>query len=271
MRDIERNMIYQGDCHDLLPTFTPESVDLVITDPPYNLKKAYTSYSDDLQKQDYIKWCNEWLYQLFRLLKPTGSLFVVNLPKWCMHHAVFLDQYMYRQRWIVWDALSVPRGKIMPAHYSLLYYTKSQDFIFNQITIKAKETFCLRKSCVQKRERDSGISANEISDLWFDLHRIRHRRDRDPHPCQLPLAMVERIVALTSKKGDLVFDPFSGVGTVAIVAKLMGRDFAGIEIDPEYLDISLKKVRNAEKYLSQLRDLEGMPRLDQGLSRFLDP
>ncbi|MFW9853618.1 MAG: DNA-methyltransferase [Candidatus Thorarchaeota archaeon] len=270
MLAIERNRIYQDDCIELLPKFKSDSVDLVITDPPYNLNKAYTSYRDDLHEDDYVKWCNRWLYQLYRILKPTGSIFVVNLPKWCMYYAIFLDQLMYRQRWIVWDALSVPRGKIMPAHYGLLYYTKSLDYTFNRILTKAKDTFCLRNSCIRKRENDLAVQPNEISDLWFDLHRIRHRRDRDPHPCQLPMAMIERIIAMASKKGDLVFDPFMGVGTVAVVAKLMARDYVGIEIDSKYREICLRKLKNVKDYRIHLRNLEPSSQRDEGLVRYLD-
>ncbi|MFW9992961.1 MAG: DNA-methyltransferase [Candidatus Odinarchaeota archaeon] len=254
MNDIERNCIYQGDCLEIMEQFSSNCVDLVFTDPPYNLQKNYGSYSDDLASKEYIEWCNKWLYQLFRILKPSGSLFLLNLPKWSIYHAIFLDKYMYRQNWIVWDALSVPRGKIMPAHYSILYYTGSREnYTFNEIATKARESFCQRESCIKKRERDPTVSKEPLSDLWFDLHRIRHRKDRDPHPCQLPLALVERIILLASNRGDLVFDPFMGVGTTAIVAKLLGRDYAGIEIDTEYVAISEQKIASQESYRDQLR------------------
>ncbi|MFX0205309.1 MAG: DNA-methyltransferase [Candidatus Hodarchaeota archaeon] len=270
MRDINRNQIYNGDCIEVMKNLKSESVDLVFADPPYNLQKEYDSYSDDLAKKDYIKWCNEWLYQLSRLLKPNGSLFVVNLPKWCIHHAVFLDKYLYRQHWIVWDALSVPRGKLMPAHYGLLYYTKSEtDYVFNEIRTKAKESHCLRQACIKKRQIDPDLSENRLSNLWFDLHRIRHRKNRDPHPCQLPLSLLERIILLASNEGDLVFDPFMGVGTTAIVAKLLKREYSGVEIDAKYVLISKEKINEAESYRSQLK-IMNQPNRQIKLTKFLN-
>jgi site-specific DNA-methyltransferase (adenine-specific) len=234
--------------------FPSDCVDLVFTDPPYNLQKAYTTYNDDLAAKEYVIWCNKWLYQLYRILNPSGSLFVVNLPKWCIYYAIFLDKLMYRQQWIIWDALSIPRGKLMPAHYGLLYYTKSRDnYTFNEMTTKSKESFCYRESCVKRRETDPNVAVKPLPDLWFDLHRVRHRKDRDPHPCQLPLSLVERIILLASKKGELVFDPFIGVGTTAIVAKLLDRDYTGIEIDPEYVSISEQKIADHETFRQQLR------------------
>ena len=97
-------------------------IDLAFADPPYNLKKDYGVYADSNSPSDYLEWTEKWLSEIIRLLKPKGSFYILNLPKWTIHHAVFLDQFLYRQNTIAWDALSTPRGKIMPAHYSLLYY-----------------------------------------------------------------------------------------------------------------------------------------------------
>jgi site-specific DNA-methyltransferase (adenine-specific) len=88
---------------EVLAQYPDDSVDLAFADPPYNLDKSYSSYDDELDKDRYLSWCEAWLAQYVRVLKPTGSLYVLNLPRWTMHHAKFLRQRMHLQNWIVWE------------------------------------------------------------------------------------------------------------------------------------------------------------------------
>jgi len=83
-----------------------------------------------------------------------------------------------------------------------------------------------------------------VSDVWTDIHRIRHNVRRDKHPCQLPIHLLERIVLMTTDPGDVVLDPFLGTGTTAIAAKALGRHYIGIEIDPFYKKIAEEKLAN---------------------------
>jgi hypothetical protein len=82
----------------------------------------------------------------------------------------------------------------------------------------------------------------ELSDIWFDVHRIKHKRDRDAHPCQLPERLMERIIKLTTPRGGLVFDPFCGAGTTAIAALKIGRDFVTVDLDKHYVEITERKI-----------------------------
>jgi len=243
--------IYIGDCVNILNDWelNPKiRFDLIFADPPYNLEKSYGEIDDNLIHNEYIKWCDNWLLSCSRLLKPYGVLFVLNLPKWSIYHATLLNKYLWFQRWIVWDALSDPRGNIMPAHYSLLMYTKHPtSFTYNQISPIPKMDQCLRSKCISSRSKDSPKEA--LSDIWYDIHRIKHKRDRDNHPCQLPVKLLERIIKISTKPGDLVLDPFMGTGTTAIVAKQLGRHYVGIDIDPQYKVIAQEKL-NGIKQLS---------------------
>lgn len=83
-----------------------------------------------------------------------------------------------------------------------------------------------------------------ISDMWTDIHRIRHRKRRDEHPCQLPVHLLERLLLMTTDEGDIVLDPFIGTGTTAIAAKKLGRRFIGIDIDIEYVEMTNKKLED---------------------------
>jgi len=235
--------IYRGDLLEVMRSMPGACVDLGFADPPYNLEKGYGKYEDDLVDREYIGWCNEWLAEYVRLLKPTGSLFVVNLPKWCIHHAEFLSQHMHFRHWIAWDALPEPRGKIMPAHYGILYYTKSAvEYTFNDDVCVYPPDFCFRAKCIKKRQGTWAHVLEPLSDIWWDIHRIKHRRDRDAHPCQLPVKLLERIITIASRPGDVVFDGFAGTGSTLIAAKRLGRRYVGIEIDPKYVEIAAKKL-----------------------------
>ena len=85
-----------------------------------------------------------------------------------------------------------------------------------------------------------------VSDVWTDIHRIRHNIRRDDHPCQLPIRLLERIVLMSTDPGDVVLDAFLGTGTTAIAAKMLGRHFVGIDIDPEYAKMAKEKIEKVD-------------------------
>lgn len=255
---LEPNRCYEGDCVAFLQRvkeLQPRGAfELAFADPPYNLAKKYSNYDDGLADQHYLDWCNAWLAGMADTLKPGGSLFVVNLPKWALHHAAFLSTRLEFRHWIVWDALSDPRGKIMPAHYALLWFTKPGGKpVCNYAPLGARTQndfvlppeapqYCLRASCIRTRKGRGQNEKVELTDVWFDVHRIKHKRDRDAHPCQLPEKLMERILRLTTRPGDVVFDPFGGAGTTAIAAAKLGRKFVVTEIDPHYVRITNEKL-----------------------------
>ncbi len=235
------NRIYHGDLIEIMKRFPNESFDLVFADPPYNLEKSYSAYEDNKKDKEYIEWCNQWLEQYVRVLKPSGSLFVINLPRWSYQHAVFLNRYLYFRHWIAWDALSEPRGNVMPAHYAIFYYTKSKKhFTFNNVEFSFTPNLCYRSKCI--RNRPPSIK-KPLSDIWTDIHRIKHKKDRDEHPCQLPVKLLERIILIASNEGDIVFDGFVGTGSTVIAAKKLNRHYVGIDIDRKYIEITEKKLK----------------------------
>lgn len=247
------NEVIEGSCIDYLEKLSiqyPNGVfDLAFADPPYNLAKNYSTYNDDLEDKKYIDWCNEWLEGMYKNLKPGGTLLVLNIPKWSIHHFTFLSSKMVFNNWIVWDALSTPAGKLLPAHYSLLSFTKpggknvlNYD-IENNIDFR---DYCLRGSCVKRRKKEGKDIKEPLSDIWKDIHRIKHKKDRDQHPCQLPTKLMERIIKIYSNEGDLVFDPFGGAGTTAIAAKLLKRRYIITELDKHYVEIAKTNLDKVE-------------------------
>ncbi|MEA3308464.1 MAG: DNA methyltransferase [Chloroflexota bacterium] len=239
------NVVHHGDAVKILEQYPDNSIDLVFADPPYNLDKAYHVYDDEQADEEYIQWCNAWLREYARILKPTGSLYVLNLPHWTMYHAAFLNQQLSFQNWIVWDAMAAPLGKLMPAHYGLLFYTKQPtDFTFNYDELKELDAryYCLRRSCIRKRKAQGVDDKMPLTDLWGDIHRIKHKRDRDSHPCQLPDELMERIIRLSTNEGDIVLDALGGVGTTPVMAVKLGRRYVAIDIDEKYVRIMRNKI-----------------------------
>ncbi len=244
------DVVHHGDAVQILKQYPDNSVDLVFADPPYNLDKAYHVYDDELADEEYVKWCNRWLREYVRILKPTGSLYVLNLPRWTMYHAAFLNQHLHFQNWIVWDAMAAPLGKLMPAHYGLLFYTKHPtDFTFKYDKIEELDAryYCLRRSCIRKRKAKGVDDKMPLTDLWWDIHRIKHKRDRDSHPCQLPDDLMERIIRLSTNEGDIVLDALGGVGTTPVMAVKLGRRYVAIDIDENYVEIMRSKIAEVKR------------------------
>lgn len=249
------NRIFEGDCLELFKNIPDDSIDVTFADPPFNLKKGYSSYKDSLKLQEYIEWCNLWINEMVRITKPTGTIFLHNIPKWLIYYANILNKIAYFKHWIVWDASTAPMGKtLQPAHYGILFYTKElRNFRFYEIRSP------------HKRTRNSGILAKDyggkksllhpfgplLSDVWTDIHRIKHNKFRDEHPCQLPIHLMERIILMSSDEGDIILDPFMGTGTTALAAKRLGRKFIGFELDKEYVDIANQKIES-ERSVSKI-------------------
>ena len=244
------NKILQGDCLDLLKNIPDNSIDMTFADPPFNLKKGYNSYKDSLQVKEYINWCEKWISEMVRVTKPTGSIFVHNIPKWLTYYATHLNTIADFKHWISWDAPTAPMGKILqPNHYRILFYAKN-----------AKELKFYEVRYPHKRERKSTFLAKDyggkkcllhpfgplVSDVWTDIHRMKHNKYRDDHPCQLPLHLLERLILMTTDENDIVLDPFNGTGTTALAAKRLGRNYIGLELDKTYVDITENKLQQEE-------------------------
>ncbi|MDD2331025.1 MAG: DNA methyltransferase [Candidatus Cloacimonetes bacterium] len=232
----------------MLKTMPNDSVDMTFADPPFNLKKGYKSYTDRRSFQEYLDWCSVWISEMIRVTKPSGSIFVHNIPKWLMYYSETLNKYAYFRHWISWDAPTSPMGKsLQPAHYGILFYTKSEkNFKLNELRYPHKrdrKTGYLQKDYGGKKDQLHPFGPL-VSDVWSDIHRVKHTSKRDLHPCQLPPHLLDRLILLSTDEGDTILDPFLGTGTTAISAKRLGRKYIGFELDEDYVRISKDKVDN---------------------------
>lgn len=248
------NQILCGDCLELFKSIPNNSVDCIFADPPFNLNKKYNSHMDKLLDNEYLEWCKLWIDECLRVLKDNGFIFLHNIPKWLTFYAYFLNYKAVFRHWISWDAMTSPMGKtLQPAHYGILFYSKSDDKSkFKEIRYPHKRD---RKGVLIK---DYGGKKNILhpfgplcSDVWTDIHRIRHSKYRDEHPCQLPIHLLERIILMSTEEHDIILDPFIGTGTTALAAKRLGRNYIGFEKDKKYCEISNKKL-NFEEFISKI-------------------
>lgn len=240
------NDIIHGDCLEIMANIPDNSIDITFADPPFNLNKKYGGYKDNKDYDLYLKWCRNWIYEMVRITKPTGSIFVHNIPKWLTYYSNFLNEVAYFKHWIAWDAPTSPMGKsLQPSHYGILYYQKDKkNGKFYEIRYPHKRC----RKCQYLLKDYGGKKAKLhafgplVSDVWTDIHRIKHNKYRDEHPCQLPIHLLERIILMSTDENDIILDPFVGTGTTVIAAKRLGRSFIGIDIDEKYVNITKSKL-----------------------------
>ncbi|HYX15777.1 MAG TPA: site-specific DNA-methyltransferase [Nostoc sp.] len=259
----EYGILYQGDCLKLLSALPDESVDIVFADPPFNLGKEYgKGVSDQMEADKYLDWSQQWLSESIRVLKEGGSLFVFNLPKWCIDYGAYLNQKgMWFRHWIACRMpKAFPRGKKMsPAHYGLIYYTKGEPAVFNKVYTPIQ----VCRHCGgeirdygghRKKLNEKGINLMDVWDtpedvwenaaeadftevlwtlteeMWTDIPPVRHRRHKKRVSNELAPIMLERIIAMASNPGQIVVDPFGGSGTTFYAAQKLQRYWIGSEI-----------------------------------------
>ncbi len=231
--------LYQNDCLDVLATIADNSLDLVFADPPFNLNKKYPSgMNDSLKEEEYVSWMTKWVDELCRTLKPGGALFLWNLPRWNSEITKQLNKSLYFKHWIAVDIkFSLPiKGRLYPSHYSLLYYTKGKKancFMPDRIPMQiCPKCYGDLKDYGGYKSKMNPLGVN-ITDIWTDIPPVRHAKyKRRKGSNELSIKLLDRIIEMASRPGDLVFDPFGGSGTTYIVSELKARRWIGTDIGP---------------------------------------
>lgn len=238
--------LFAGDCMDVLPSIEDGIVDTVFADPPFNLGKEYGKNCDDeLPETEYVAWCKRWLDECVRVLKPGGSLFLYNLPKWNVLLGAYLaERHLQFRHWIAVEiSASLPiAGRLHPSHYSLLYYSKGKPKTFRRIRTPIQ--ICRHcggevKDYGGHREamNPKGVT---LKDVWTDIPPVRHWKfkSKDRKANALSTKLLDRVIEMSTEAGDLVLDPFGGSGTTFAVCEKKHRHWIGIELDfcPEIVD-----------------------------------
>ena len=232
-----------GDTIAEMKKMADESVDVIITSPPYNLKNStgngmkdgrggkwenakltegYAKHADNMSRLDYTNWMKECLTEMFRVLKPSGAIFFnhkFRVQGGLIEGHPFLDDFNVRQM-IIW-------ARAGGFNFNDTYFLPTYEVIYLMPkTPKGKDTFRLKKG------------ANKKTDIW----RINQEKN-NPHPAPFPVELVDNI--LTSCEGKIGDDPFGGSGTVGVSAKKHGWDYILIDNSPEYCKMAENRIKHS--------------------------
>lgn len=243
-----------GDAIEVMKTLPPESVDLIVTDPPYNLNKDYGNTKDNLEFADYLEFSRNWLKEADRLLKSNGTIYIFMGVRYISYIYSILEQEFHYtfNSWITWyytQGIGKTKG-FSPRHDDILMFTKSEkDFIFNLDSIRVPQKFY--RSINNMRGANPG-------NVWEFSHMHYCNKNRKAHPTQKPEALYERMILASSNKDSMVLDPFLGSGTMLRVCQQTDRNGIGIDLNPEYIEM-------AKKRLSE--PFEGFDSIDERMKR----
>ncbi len=254
--DALRNKIVNQDIFDVLG-FLPEGfVDLLILDPPYNLTKTFTSTTFRKKSLDeYAEWFENLLVKLLPTLKKTASVYVCS--EWCSSTAVHLvlDKLLKVRNRITWEREKGRGAKRnwKNASEDIWFASVSDDYVFNIDDLKLKRRVLAPYTDSNGAPKDwQETSAGQFrlthpSNLWNDITvPFWSMPENTDHPTQKPEKLLAKLILASTKRGNLVFDPFVGVGSSIVTAKKLDRKFLGVEIDTGYCLLAVKRLGLAE-------------------------
>ena len=254
------NKIIQGDSIKKLKNLPEESIDLIFADPPYNLQLKKELFRPNLTKvngvddnwdkfssfKEYDSFSTAWLEGCKRVLKPTGSLWVIG-----SYHNIFrvgavlqnLDFWILNDIiWIKTNPMPNFRGaRFNNAHETLIWAGKSE---------KAKVTFNYKT--MKSFNDDKQMRSDWFLPICSGKERLKDKNGNKAHSTQKPEELLRRVILSSSKEGDVVLDPFFGSGTTGVVAKMLNRHFIGFEKEKKYVDMARKRIKNTKAYDKQL-------------------
>jgi site-specific DNA-methyltransferase (adenine-specific) len=234
--------LIHGDCLKIMSNIDSDSIDTIMTSPPYNKKGLaggktklgnqvwknfnidYAEYEDNLPESEYTLWMTQVLNEMCRVIKPSGSIFFNHKPRRHKNRVYlpidFINQSnLIIYQLIIWNRLSSPNIRkdiLSPCTEHIYWLTKSKPKTFKH-----------------------NLPKNFHSEVWT----INPDKSND-HPAPFPQQLVENCLLLTTEPGDSVLDPFSGSGTVCVVSKKIARNCTGIEIDQNYISMAQNRLNN---------------------------
>jgi len=276
-----KHLAVVGDCGEIIRKIPESSVDLVITDPPYNKGLDYGKFNDSRSWVDYYSWLKEKFAEIPRILSEKGSFYLISYPEINARLLPFLEDELglnYR-RWITWHYptnIGHSKKNYTRSQRSILFFTKSKnDYVFNREYLvqhyKNPTATVIRKRIAEGSkgrtsydllrfldliELQSGLIDTIDIDLLKNNSKDRFRNlkskfrpmearelKKKDHPCQLPLALLELFIKVSSNKGDTVFDPFAGTFTTSVAAVKYNRNSLGVELNKKFLGFGSNRIK----------------------------
>jgi site-specific DNA-methyltransferase (adenine-specific) len=264
---------YLGDCLDVLSQLAEQSIDVIVTSPPYNLGIRYRSYDDTMPRREYLEWTGQWIRAVARVLRPEGSLFL-NVgakptdPWTAIDVAQAVRPHLRLQNTIHWiksiaiekslagaranleDDLAVGHYKpinsrrfVHDSHEFVFHFTASGDTPIDRQAIGVR----YQDQSNVGRWRTAGSGVRCRGNTWFIPYETIQSREKDrPHPATFPPKLPEMCLRLHGLgRVQVVADPFLGLGSTAVACAELGLSFVGIEMDEDYLNQAAARARAA--------------------------
>lgn len=251
------NQTIIGDSFEVLKKMPAESVDLIVTDPPYNLEKNFNAKRfKKMDDASYITWLEMWVKEAQRILKNTGSIYVC--CDWKSSAAVYvvLKKYFFVQNRITWER---EKGRSSAKNWKnnledIYFATKSKDFTFNLDKVMVKKNVLAPYKDEKGQAKDWFVENGQKyrltapSNVWTDITvPYWSMAENTEHPTQKPEKLIAKLILASSNEGDVVLDPFLGSGTTSVVAKKLNRKYIGIELDKGFAALAQKRLDTESK------------------------
>ena len=283
----DSEMVIHGDCLDILEQIDNSSIDMIYLDPPFFTQKMQSLkdtqgteyFFRDVwnSREEYLDYMKVRVYELKRVLKDTGSIFLHCDEKASHYLRIILDDVFGEENFrseIIWTYKRWSNSKkgLLPGHQTIFFYSKTNNYKFNIIYTEYSPTTNIDQ-ILQERVRDNRGKAiykhddnGEIilskekkgvpmSDVWEIPFLNPKAKERVGYPTQKPIELLERIVRISTDVGDTVLDPFCGSGTTMVAAELVNRKGIGIDISRDAVEISENRLKNPYKTESRLLKL----------------
>lgn len=246
--------------------------DVIIIDPPYNIGKDFGNNFDDLELDQYVDWCKQWIFESIRILKDTGTIYIYGFSEILAYISVEIN---LPKRWLIWyytNKNMVSNKFWQRSHESILCVWKSKDRIFNLDNVREPYTDTFLKNIAGKRRKATPgrFSTSDVETVYKahekgalprdvikvpalaggsgrverffyckDCNDIFHKGHTDhnkiSHPTQKPIELTKRLLmAAKPKEGGIAVIPFAGTGSELLAAKQLGMDAIGFEINEDY-------------------------------------
>lgn len=253
--------LYCGNCLELLKTLPKETVDLVITSPPYCIGKEYEDPNNDIIS--FKKQHANIFDELYRVVKPGGSVcwqvgYHISskcvIPLDYIIYDIFTNKsanlkypFILRNRiiWTFGHGLN-SYNRFSGRHETILWFTKGEQHIFNLDDVRVPQKYPGKR--YYKGPNKGKLSSNPLgknpSDVW-DIPNVKANHvEKTIHPCQFPVALPQRLIKALTNENALILDPFMGAGTTGVAALIEGRRFVGAEIIKDYYNVSVKRIKD---------------------------
>lgn len=243
------NRIYNEDFLSGINRINDNSIDLIVADPPYCLGKDYGNNSDKLKPDEYLEWTENWITQIIPKLKESGSFYIFLTWRYSPEIFSFMKKHLIMINEIIWDRKVPSMGgsvrSYTSVHDNIGFFVKSKNYYFDLDSIRIPYDEKTKKArtrsiFVGKKWLEVGYNPK---DIW-SVSRIHNQNpERENHPTQKPLEIIERMIKSSSPTGGLILDPFLGSGTTIEACIKNDRNYIGFEINPQYYDIILNRIK----------------------------